>query len=200
MSETPSSKRRSVSTHRSDTLERMEAQGIFMESSNLIQRDTKTLCESYLEGNRKIVKSSIFTSEEFDLVLERVQHLNEARIKRDVTPWVMPSAENLFRRGELKLDYIGDEIDAEWIRCATMGGKKLKPDYTAGLLKTAFTGEEIQKLENYAQPTHPFRSTPNICFPFLMCEVKTGERRLNEADRQNIHSGSIAVRAIIVLH
>ena len=81
-----------------------------------------------------------------------------------------------------------------------MGSTKPKPDYTAGLLSTAFTGEEITRLENYTQPTKPFQLTPDVCFPFLICETKTGERGMNEADRQNIHSASIAVRAIIELY
>ena len=178
----------------------MAEHGVFMETSNLIQKDSKSLCQEYLKGDRTAVKSSVFTAEQFSKVLERVQNLNEARITRDVTSWVVPSAEVLFFRDELKLDYIGDELNVNWTRCAPMGGKRPKPDYTAGLLQTAFTEEEINKLENYARPTRPFRFTPELSFPFLICEAKTGEVGLNEADRQNIHSASIAVRAIIVLY
>ena len=110
MSETLSSKRKSSSTHRSQILERMAAHGIFMESSNLIWKESKTLCENYLKGNRTDVKTSIFTAEQFSRVLERVRNLNEFRIARDITPWVIPSAEILFILGELKLDYIGEEL------------------------------------------------------------------------------------------
>ncbi|KAL9127165.1 MAG: hypothetical protein Q9217_003898 [Psora testacea] len=200
MDDTSSKKRKTDSTHRSSGLRRMAKHGVFMENSKLIQKDSKSLCEEYLKGDRTTVKSSIFTAEEFSKVLERVRNSNEARITRDVTPWIVPSAEVLFFRDELKLNYIGDELNAEWIRCATMGGTRPKPDYTAGLLQIAFTEEEINKLENYAQPARPFRFTPELSFPFLMCEAKTGEVGLNEADRQNIHSASIAVRAIIVLY
>ena len=154
----------------------------------------------YLNGNHMTAESSIFTAEQFSEVLKRVQNLNEARIQRDVTPWVVPSAETLFLRGKLKIDYIGEELNAEWIRCTTMGSTRPKPDFTGGLLPTAFTEEEISKLENYAQPTKPFRFTPYLSFPFLVCEAKTGEEGLNKADRQNIHSASIAVRAVIMLY
>ena len=200
MSETPSSKKRSLSSHRSQTLERMATHGVFMQTSNLIRKNSETLCEKYLEGNRKTVESSIFTAGQFSEVLKRVQNLNEARIQRDVTPWVVPSAETLFLCGKLKIDYIGEELNAEWVRCATMGSTRPKPDFTGGLLPTAYTEEEISKLENYAQPTKPFRFTPNLSFPFLVCEAKSGEEGLNKADRQNIHSSSIAVRAIIMLY
>lgn len=171
-----------------------------MVSSNEIRKNSVGLCEEFLTGNHQTAESSIFTADQFSKVLKRVQNLNEARIQRDVTPWVVPSAETLFFRGKLKIDYIGEELNAEWIRCATMGSTRPKPDFTGGLLPTAFTKEEISKLENYAQPTKPFRFTPDLSFPFLVCEVKTGEEGLNKADRQNIHSASIAVRAIIMLY
>jgi hypothetical protein len=37
-------------------------------------------------------------------------------------------------------------------------------------------------------------------FPFLLCEAKCGEQGINRADRQNAHSGSMAVHAVIQLH
>ena len=200
MSEYPSSKRRSESTHRSQVLKRLADHGIFMESSRLIQKDSKTLCQEYLEGNRRTVKTSVFTSEEFTKVLERVRDLNENRIVRDVMPWIVPSAEVLRFRNELKLDYIGDGLNVEWTRCTTMGNTKPKPDFIAALLSSAYTQEEIDKLENYARPDRPFWFTPELSYPFLMAEGKPGAVGLNEADRQNIHSSSIAVRAIFALY
>jgi hypothetical protein len=181
-------------------MERMAVHGVFKESSNLVQTKSPDLCDEFLRETRKIVKSSIFNSREFSKVLDRVRNRTEARVQRDITPWVVPSVETLFFRGEHRLDWIGEELDAEWIRCTTMGSTRPKPDYTAGLLSSAFTDEEIKKLENYANPDNPFRFTPELSFPFLICEAKTGERGLNEADRQNIHSASIAVRAVLALY
>ena len=194
------SKRKTKSTHHSQTVERMKAHGIFMNSSNSLQTASKNLCNSYLQQDSQIIKSSIFSFTQFSEVLERVQDVNEARIQRDVTPWVVPSAENLIICGELKNDYIGEELSAVWTRCAPMGSTRPKPDYTAGLIPTTFTSDEVSKLENYAQPTKPFRFTARICFPFLMCEAKSGESGLGTADRQNIHSASIAVKAIFTLY
>jgi hypothetical protein len=99
----------------------------------------------------------------------------------------------------MNLPLISKELDAEWIKVATMGSTRPKPDYTVGLLRNSFTEEEIKTLENYVTPTQPFHFTPELCFPFLVCEAKTGEKGLNQADRQNIQRASIAVRAIIVL-
>ncbi len=200
MSERTSSKRKSDSTHRSDRLERLAENGIFMRTSALMQKSSKELCQNLLDHKRAPVRYTSFPRNKLPNVLERVQGLNESRVRRDVTPWVVPSAETLFFCGDLNIDYIGDEVDAEWTRCATMGSTRPKPDYVAGLLLSAFTKDEVQKLKNYASPPRPFLFTPDLSFPFLICEVKTGEQGLNKADRQNIHSASIAARAIIELY
>lgn len=200
MSETRPGKRKIKSTGYPQTLERMIARGIFVTSSNPLQTASKNLCNSYLQQNSQIIKSSIFSFTQFSKVLERVQNVNQTRIQRDVTPWVVPSAENLIICGELKNDYIGEELNAVWTRCAPMGSTRPKPDYTAGLIPTTFTEDEVNKLENYAQPMKPFRFTSRICFPFLMCEAKSGENGLNIADRQNVHSACIAVKAIFMLY
>lgn len=42
--------------------------------------------------------------------------------------------------------------------------------------------------------------TNDILFPFLACEAKCGEVGLAVADRQNAHSASIAVNAIVQLY
>ena len=194
------SKRKSASKHNSDRLQRLAENGIYMKASALAQRTSKDLCSSFLAGDRTPSQYPCYPSEQVPNVLERIQSLNEGRLQRDITPWVVPSAENLFFSGEITLDYIGEEIQQVWSRCAPRGGTVPKPDYTAGLLQTAFTQEEIEKLQNYASFEKPFFFTPNLCFPFLICEAKTGLDGLDKADRQNIHSASIAVGAIIELY
>ncbi len=200
MSQEPSSKRRSSSRHESDRLERLAKHGVFMTASNHIQQSSKDLCLSFLDGDQTPRQFPCYPPNQIANVLARVQPLNEARLYRDITPWVVPSAENLHYSGETVPDYIGEELQADWTRCATMGETRPKPDYTAGLLRKAFTQEEIDKLENYASFERPWLFTPNLCFPFLMCEAKTGQVGLDKADRQNIHSASIALYAIIELH
>lgn len=57
-----------------------------------------------MKGDRKPTQHSPFPPERLSDVLERVQGLNEGRFQRDVTPWVVPSAELLFFCGELDSD------------------------------------------------------------------------------------------------
>ncbi|KAK3177092.1 hypothetical protein OEA41_008420 [Lepraria neglecta] len=200
MNQGNSTKRKGVSMHNSDRMERLAKNGIYMRASALMQRTSKDLCSSFLEGDRTPSQYPCYPPEQIPNILEHIQDLSEGRLQRDITPWVVPSAENLFFSGEITLDYIGEEIQADWTGCATMGDTRPKPAYTAGLSRTAFTKEEIGKLENYTSFERPFLFTPNLCFPFLICEAKIRYEGVYKADRQNIHSASIAVGAIIELY
>ncbi|KAI9893165.1 MAG: hypothetical protein M1814_000713 [Vezdaea aestivalis] len=193
------SKRKSSSTHNSDHVAKLIQHDVFMEESPILIDESKLLCTKLQEGEHKPSDFPSYPLEDITRVLRRVQTLNEARLYRDITPWVVPSAENLYFRGDLEIDYIGEELQAEWTRCKTMGSTKPRPDYVAGLQRKAFTKDETEKLQNYTTLERPFLFTPNICFPFLICEAKTGLIGMDNAKRQNIHSGSIAVAAIITL-
>ncbi|MCJ1412923.1 hypothetical protein MMC19_007023 [Ptychographa xylographoides] len=199
-SQDSSSKRKSESTHRSDRLERLAEHGVFMKNSALTQKSSEELYESYLQGDRIPKWWPSYPPEKIPAILDRVDGLNEARIQRDIMPLIVPSAENLFYCGEPVEDWIGDDIQATWTKAATMGSTRPKPDYTAGLLRKAFTKDENDKLRNYASPLRPFLFTAELSFPFLICEAKSGDEGLNKAYRQNVHSASIAVRAIFELY
>lgn len=193
-------KSESVHTHRAVHLARMQEHRIFMGASALMKQVSKDLCAELLKGNREPVSSPFFPAARLLDVLQRVQSANEGRIQRDVLPCVVPSAENLHFCGVLGLESIVEEISALWTRCATLGSTIPKPDYVAGLSPGDFSSDELESLQNYATLTTPFLFTPNLCFPFLICEAKDGDQGLNKAHRQNLHSAAIAVRAIIELH
>ncbi|KAK0874857.1 hypothetical protein LTR87_011338 [Friedmanniomyces endolithicus] len=200
MSPPNAKKRSSSSSHHSGRRQRLEENGIHMRTSGLLQSASKKLCNDLLAGEHSLDQHPCYPIERTDDVLERIHGLNEARLQRDVTPWVVPSAENLFFSGQKQLDYMGEEIQAEWVRCEPMGVSRPKPDFTVGLRRTAFQDDELRKLENYATPQGPFYFTPDLCFPFLMCEAKTGRIGIDQADTQNMHSASIAVRAMFKLY
>src|SRR5271168_2171055 len=82
-------------------------------------------------------------------------------------------------------------------------GSRPKPDSAVGLKEPVFTQEEYEKLKPYvgsSKETCYVKVTGNIFFPFLTCEAKRGEIGLTVADRQNAHSASIAVNAIMRLY
>ncbi|KAG8629893.1 hypothetical protein KVT40_001512 [Elsinoe batatas] len=193
-------KRKSESPHRSDRLQLLAENGVFMKTSTKLSKSSKDMCGRLLRESRDICRYTAIPPDQLINLLERVAASNEARLRRDVMPWIVPSAELLYFCGELNHDYIGDAVDADWIRCATMGSTRPKPDYCAGLLTHAYNQAELAALRAYASAQRPVFFTPELSFPFLVCEVKTGETGLNQADRQNIHSASIAVRAIVELY
>ncbi|KAI4156097.1 MAG: hypothetical protein LQ340_000527 [Diploschistes diacapsis] len=194
------SKQTREALHRFGIISQMQQHGIIMAASNLMKEESRELCNKLLEGTRSPVSYPCFPVEKLFDVLARLEDANEPRIQRDILPWVVPSVENLHFSGEPGLAFIREELSTDWTGCATMGATRPKPDYVAGLPEKAFSRDELDILKKYATPTRPFRFTNELCFPFLICEAKSGEVGLNRANRQNLHSAGIAVRALIELH
>ncbi|KAI9780731.1 MAG: hypothetical protein M1816_002684 [Peltula sp. TS41687] len=181
----------------------LEKAGIFMHQhlgQATISDTCKQLCATLLAGRYEGPKHSLFQGNLLGRILARVRSRNEARVLRDITPSLVPSAELLFIRGASHLEHLTDELNAEWIKCIPLAGPRPKPDLAVGLMSSAFTDNEVEKLKTYTAPEKATLFTGNSYFPFLVCEVKSGENGLNVADRQNSHSASMAVNAIVQLH
>ncbi|KAF2158944.1 hypothetical protein M409DRAFT_30574 [Zasmidium cellare ATCC 36951] len=132
-------------------------------------------------------------------VLRRVRFRNEARVVRDVTPIVVPSPELLHINGHAELDDVCKAMNAEWTQCDTLCGPRPKPDFVTGLSAAAFTKEEKEKLQMSHTSACPNLFLENMYFPFLIYEVKGSDRLIEEAERQAMHSASIATRAVVEL-
>ncbi|TKA64124.1 hypothetical protein B0A55_13599 [Friedmanniomyces simplex] len=125
--------------------------------------------------------------------------LLDAEYLRDVMPIVVPSAELLHIDGHAELDTVCEAMNAEWTQCDTLCGPRPKPDFVCGASATAFTKEEKEKLQLNHTSACPNLFPENMYFPFLICEVKGSDRPIEEAERQAMHSASIATRAVIEL-
>ena len=158
------------------------------------------LCATLLNADYEIPKHSLFKDDLFWMALERVRSKNEWRVVRDIMPWIVPSAELLYIYGVSNLEHLIEEINVEWTKCMCLAGPRPKPDFAVGLMSSAFTDNEVEKLKFYAAPGKATLFTGKLYFPFLVCEVKCGENGLNIADRQNAHSASMAVNAIVQLY
>lgn len=168
--------------------------------SLFLSNDSKILCKRLLAGKYQEPEYTLFPLSLFLSAWGRARTRNEARIYRDITPLLVPSAELLFICGCEDLEDIAEEISADWNKSKTLGDPKPRPDFAVGISPTAFTEEEISKLKNHTSFERATLFTANIYFPFLLCEAKCGEQGINRADRQNIHSGSMAVNAIVQLY
>ena len=151
-----------------------------MKGSVLLKKESKQFCERLCTTEQaKPAFFPCYPASKLDAVIERKHEVNEARLQRDIMPWVVPSADNLHLSGAIDRDYIGEEVDTEWIRCEIMGSSRPKPDFTAGLKRCAFSPAEDNKLNNYATAQRPSLFTPDLTFPLPMCEAKTGRAGLD---------------------
>ena len=183
--------------------EKMQEAGLIMaeyQAQAVISDNCRRLCNSILEADYPPPQGPLFQKDRLLKVLDQVQFRNEARVVRDITPIVVPSAELLLISDQPGLEYITEAMNAEWVQCDTLCGPRPKPDFVAGISPSAFTREEKEKLKMNHTSACPNLFPENMYFPFLICEVKGSDRPIQEAERQAMHSASIAARAVIQLY
>jgi hypothetical protein len=123
-------------------------------------------------------------------------------IIQDITRLIVPSAKNLAIYGDRHLDHLIENVNEGWTGSIPMEGPRPQPDYSVGFRRSAFTDEQLNKLDpliGSVYDTSFFVATYRMYFPFLTCEVKCGASALDVADRQNAHSMTVAVRGVVEL-
>ncbi|KAJ5722960.1 hypothetical protein N7488_000995 [Penicillium malachiteum] len=111
----------------------------------------------------------------------------------------MQSAENLYIRGNQSLRYVIDGYNDPWLKTEPICGPRPQPDHARGLKRSAFTETYRHKLSAKADKKSTYMVPGDMYFPYLTAEIKSGNRVLEIADRQNMHSMCIAVRAVVSL-
>ena len=182
----------------------LESKGSFMDNSDLGVTDaSRSLCRRLLDSDQDVPKDSLFRDDLFETTCRKIQDRNEARIIQDIARLIVPSAETLATYGATNLNHLIEGIDEGWIGNMPVEGPRPQPDYSVGFRRSAFTDEQLKKLDPLIGSVYEnsfFVATYRIYFPFLTCEVKCGAAALDIADRQNAHSMTIAVRGIIELY
>lgn len=110
---------------------------------------------------------------------------------------IIPSITSLYFGGDNSLQHIIDKVNPDWYDNCVLEGPRIRPDLAIGLFSSAFTEAEVDKLKWYTSVDNWTQTTIHMFFPFLMGEVKCGRESLDIADRQNMHSCSVAVRAFL---
>lgn len=160
--------------------------------------EVKTL----LNSTQTVLANSLFDDDIFKATCRSVRDRNEARIFHSITPYIVPSAESLAIKGADGLKCLIENINEPWILSIPVTGPRPQPDYCVGFRRTAFTEEQLERLDpliGTGFETSFFIATLLLYFPFLTCEVKRSGADLDVADRQNAHSMTIAVRGIVEL-
>lgn len=168
-----------------------------LKGEECVSKESKAQCINLQKITLNAIQPSIFPEGSLRKVLNKCQNRNEALVNRDVTPMLVPPIMSLYFGGANHLEHVIDEVNTDWDERCVLAGPQLRPDLAIGLFSSAFTCEEIDKLNNYTASDNWTRFTGEMYFPFLMCEVKCGKEGLDVADRQNMHSSSVALRAIL---
>lgn len=159
-------------------------------------------CITLLDSEQAVPKDTLFRDDLFRVTCEKVQDTNEARVIRSISPYIVPSAEDLETLGATHLEHLIEGINETWVRNIAVEGPLPKPDYSVGFKRSAFSDDQLKKLYILVGTLYEnsfFASTWRMYFPFLTCEVKCGATALDIADRQNAHSMTVAVRALVEL-
>ncbi|KAL9116380.1 MAG: hypothetical protein Q9187_007097 [Circinaria calcarea] len=116
--------------------------------------------------------------------------------------WFGSPAQNLAIYGATHLEHLIESANEGWNNSIPVTKTRPQPDYSVGFRRSTFTDDQLEKLQPFVGSlwdTSFFMGTFYMYFPFLACEVKCGAAGLEVADRQNAHSMTIAVRAVVEL-
>ena len=182
----------------------LEAKGSYMREfdDDNIPKNIKDLCQKLLEGDQIVPQNSLFRDDLFKRTCREIEDRNEAMIIHDLLGLIVPSAKNLAIYGARHLDHLIENVNEDWTGSIPVEGPRPQPDYSVGFRRSAFTDEQLNKLNpliGSVYDTSFFVATYRMYFPFLTCEVKCGAAALDIADRQNAHSMTLAVRSVIEL-
>jgi hypothetical protein len=168
------------------------------------KEESKDLCRNLLAEDQDVPHISRFSDTIFKLTCRRIDGRNEAKVIQDITRLIVPSAEELADFGAEHLECLVEAVNEGWNNSMPVTKTRPQPDYSVGFKREAFTEEQREKLAPFignfvAGDQSFFMATYYMYFPFLTCEVKCGAAALDIADRQNAHSMTLAVRAIVEL-
>ena len=186
--------------------DKLEKKGSYMRKSELdITDSSKSLCRNLLQLKQTVPQDSLFHDDLFEKTCQKIRTRNEAMVIRDISLLIVPSAQTLATYGAIHLNHLYESVNEGWNSTIPLHGTRPQPDYSVGFGRSAFTEEQLEKLEPFvgeigSKVQTYFMATTRMYFPFLTCEVKCGAAALDVADRQNAHSMTVAVRGIVELY
>ncbi|EFR02780.1 hypothetical protein MGYG_05779 [Nannizzia gypsea CBS 118893] len=182
----------------------LQTKGTYMDTCDLgITDASKHLVWELLHTKQPVPKETLFDEATFVDACRHLQGRNEAKVIQDISRLIVPSAEALaIQARELRL--LIESVNEGWNNSIPLTGTRPQPDYSVGFRREAFTEDQRSKLSPFigdfiAGDQSFFMATYYMYFPFLTCEVKCGAAALDVADRQNAHSMTLAVRALVEL-
>lgn len=181
----------------------LASKGTFLTKSDLgITDASKSHCQTLLTTDQQVPQVSLFRDDLFVEACRNVCIRNQARVIRDITPLICPSAEVLAIYDNVQPKLLVDSVNESWDSSIPVTTTRPQPDYSVGFRRSAFTDVQLKKLEPFIGDHCDFSlvmATCHMYFPFLTCEAKGLGASLHVADLQNAHSMAIAVRGVVEL-
>ncbi|KAJ6126383.1 hypothetical protein N7523_001995 [Penicillium sp. IBT 18751x] len=178
----------------------LETKGCFMRQSSAgPMPDDIALCERLLSQPIDPPNGTLFADDYITDFHNALQNRSEARLLVDLHPLIMPSAENQYIQGNQSLRDVIDGYNDPWLKTEPIYGPKPQPDHARGLKWSTFSESQRRKLGIKPDEKSPYTVREDMYFPYLTAEIKCGNQALELADRQNMHSMCIALRAVISL-
>jgi hypothetical protein len=178
----------------------LETKGCFMRPSDAgLSLEDVALSERLLNRSADTPHGTLFDVEFIDEFHNALQHRSEARLLVDLHPLLMPSAENLFIQGREELKDVIDSYNDPWLKTEPIYGPKPQPGHARGLKWSTFSDSQRRKLGIRTEENSLYAVRGDMYFPYLTAEIKCGNQALEFADRQNMHSMCIALRAVVNL-
>jgi hypothetical protein len=157
------------------------------------------LCERLLSQPIEPPSGTLLEDEYITNFHNALQNRSEARLLVDLHPLIMPSAENQYIQGNQSLKNVIDGYNDPWLKTEPIYGPKPQPDHARGLRWSTFSETQRRKLGIKPDEKSPYTVREDMYFPYLTAEIKCGNQALELADRQNMHSMCIALRAVVSL-
>ncbi|KAI7976007.1 hypothetical protein EIK77_000045 [Talaromyces pinophilus] len=177
----------------------LETKGCFMRHSPAgPTSDDVALCQRLLHQPVEIPRG-LFDDEFIEEFHNALRNRSEARLLVDLHPLLMPSAENRYIQGKEELKDVIDGYNDPWLKTEPIYGPKPQPDHARGLRWSTFSDDQRRKLGIKPDEKSLYAVREDMYFPYLTAEIKCGNQALEYADRQNMHSMCIALRAVVSL-
>lgn len=115
-----------------------------MDESELgITEECRHTCHALLESEQSLPHDTLFRDDIFHKTCRKVEDRNEARVIRDITPLIVPSAETLCTYGSTHLDILIESINEGWDNSIPLTKPRPQPDYSVGFKREAFTKAQL---------------------------------------------------------
>ena len=158
----------------------LEGKGSYMREfdDDNIPKDMEDLCQMLLKKEQTVPQDSLFRKDIFKKTCRKIEDRNEARVIQDIARLIVPSAETLATYGATHLDHLIEGVNEGWMGSIPVEGPKPQPNYSVGFRRSAFTEEQLKKLDpligNVCE-TSFLVATYRMYFPFLTCETNDAQ-------------------------